>query len=154
MTQWLLQTSSPSHTSSASWSLNGKWYYQWYAATANTIPGPDAYGEAAPGSICPKGWTIPLSDGNNANGSFDNIISIYGATVSSVTNALLYFNRNGYYCTGSVLNPTGGYYWSKVTSYNRNYAYYLNFYTYLGGSEQHPRWYGMSVRCLSLGAAG
>lgn len=146
-------TSSPSYTSSASWSLNDKWYYQWYAATANTVTDMYAYNQVATGTICPKGWTLPLdgADYLETDKGFNKLLSAYGATLSSVMQAPLYFNKNGYYANSLNNYPTGGYYWSKVTNKGaKNEAYYLNFYTYLGAAGSHPRWYGMTVRCVAL----
>lgn len=68
-----------------SWNNNNGYgtYYTWCAATAGTCQGVTDDGVVASGSICPKGWKLPLSgneqDSNNTvNGSFYNLLSGYG----------------------------------------------------------------------------
>lgn len=90
-------------------------YYSFYTATAGT----GGTGANA-GSICPKGWTLPLNNSTN-NGSFSNLLNAYGvaSTVRSVNNTLtdvttiyqatvLLRDYSKQLATGAVVNATTG----------------------------------------------
>ena len=130
-------------------------YYSWQAATAGTVP---SGGGTAAGSICPKGFELPIS-GSNGNGSFYYLLNQYGFTGStgsganSITRAPLFFVRSGdvdpFY---RYLNGPGyeGNYWSSVAT-SSTIAYTLYF---LSSSvrllSDTNRYYGFSVRCVAL----
>ena len=53
-------------------------YFTFHAATAQT----EQIGDIVAGSVCPKGWRLPLAgtNYNNTNGSYYNLLNAYGLT--------------------------------------------------------------------------
>lgn len=111
-------------------------YYQYNTATAGT--GAELTNDAAVGSICPKGWMIPvdldefsglfysygmMKDKHSMNGTISGAID--GKTYNIATNPL-YFTRLGDFYTNK-LSGIGGYgtYWSSVADGNDESAAYV-----------------------------
>ena len=137
-------------------------YYSWEAATAGTGHSYTSSGAEASGSICPKGFELPLShtNNNNVSGSFYNLLNQYGFTSStgsgtnSITRAPLFFVRSGYVNPTYYLNRAGsyGYYWSSVAN-SSSLAYNLYFDpSYVNPSVSYNRYFGQSVRCVAPSA--
>ena len=134
-------------------------YYQWNAATAGT--GETITNADALGSICPKGWRLPISNSNFANYSFGNLLKQYdytGNNQDDVSDSILlvspfFFMRDGYIYSGALSNQgSRGYYWSSSAYINNNYAYSL----YSGSNNVHPsnvddRSNGFNIRCVAHG---
>ncbi len=132
-------------------------YYQWNAATAGT--GGAITGGQANGSICPKGWKLPESNGA-AVGSFGGLIGTYSittgntASMSKLVSAPLYFVKSGVVDqTVNLLNGAGyeGNYWSSTPNSNVASAYDLTFSSTssINASYSATRRYGISVRCIA-----
>ncbi len=142
-------------------------YYSWQAATNGTGSSATTNGAQASSSICPAGWSLPLSKttNNSTSGSFYNLLSKYGLQSSltagnyDIRLAPLYFVYGGYVThidnpeldmPANTLNNAGsyGYYWSS-TAYNADGAYGLYFTTRVDPSNIWNRYIGMSVRCVA-----
>ena len=129
-------------------------YYQWNAATAGT-GGSDVFlrYQDATGSICPKGWKLPISGGSmpSSFGGLTNAYSISSNTAGStaITQAPLYFSPAGQVMSG-LLYGAGGYYWSS-TAYSSTNAYFLGFYSgnVSPSNSGAGRYGGFPVRCLA-----
>lgn len=121
-------------------------YYTYVAATAGTGGGKSS--GSASGSVCPRGWQLPIS--GNDNKSFGKLMSgLTGNILASKNGPYFYVysgNINGY------LNSTGnnGYYWSATTS-NSSVAYHLYFnYSRVSPSDIGDyRSFGYTVRCVN-----
>ena len=143
------------------------YYYTWCAATAGTCT--DVTGNAlnagnATGSICPKGWRLPVG---GTNGEFQALYDKDTSTAWTTSN-----NLSGYWfgaaeaslggaffpATGFIdydgLNRgnTHGYYWSSTASTETN-AYYLSFdnETVYPANAFSDKYYGRTVRCIAEG---
>ncbi len=134
------------------------WYYQFNTATAGTGQYVTSDGGEAQGSICPKGWKLPLSKSTNdsKNGSFAKLLNAYGVPSNSdakLLQAPLYFVRGGYVGSGSLSSVgSEGDYRSQVSRSNTA-AYDL----YFGSSRVNPsangdRYAGYSLRCVAIGS--
>ena len=125
--------------------------YSWGAATAGT--GGDITSGQATGSICPKGWRLPMSSGDP---SFANLQSkgSLGSTVQNWLNAPYYFTRTGrlWYDSNKLYNAGNyGYYWSSTPRSDSSYAYFLGFNSssYVSPAYNFGRAMGMAVRCVA-----
>ena len=125
--------------------------YSWGAATAGT--GGDVTSGQATGSICPKGWRLPMSSGDP---SFANLQSkgSLGSTVQNWLNAPYYFTRTGrlWYDSNKLYNAGNyGYYWSSTPRSDSSYAYFLGFNSssYVSPAYNFGRAMGMAVRCVA-----
>lgn len=131
-------------------------YYTWNTATAGT--GGSITSGQATGSICPKGWRLPITIGSN---DFSNLISASGSdTVEELTSAPYFLTENGVISVPSDLLATVGTYgsyWSSGT-YSGDTSYpnavrmlFIrssdNSVAPLGYSYQ--RYFGRSVRCIA-----
>ncbi|MCQ2049969.1 MAG: hypothetical protein MJZ22_03075 [Candidatus Saccharibacteria bacterium] len=127
-------------------------YYQWNAATAGT-GGDVVLGAEAPGSICPKGWRLPISDEIDANYSFGKIVTEYNVrSGTDASTSPLFYTPSGQSGRGKMAGiGTAGDYWSSNASGNHyDSAYY--FYTNQTGYNEYTsynRYYGFSVRCVA-----
>ncbi len=126
--------------------------YSFEAATAGTGHNVTANNTPTTGSICPKGWKLPLS-GNSANtakGSFQSLQAV-GMTSNTLANSDPYYFQYGGYISESLSNVGYyGIYWSATPSTN-NYAYSLFFNTdrYFNITyNSFYRFQGCSVRCV------
>ena len=110
-------------------SARNKFYYSWYAATADT--GTSSMTESdgdTTGSICPKNWRLPANYSVSQTKSFGTMTDAYGFTVNggsaSSPRAQLEtfpfdFYRWDHYQNGGLVNYPNynGLYWSS-TPYN------------------------------------
>lgn len=104
--------------------IGTQWYYQWNTATAGTGQYSMDSGALAQGSICPKGWKLPLAkDSNNdKNGSFYKLLAAYSPSgiIDTSSDAILLaqplnFVRGGAVQGGALMNiGTLSRYWSRV----------------------------------------
>ncbi len=125
--------------------------YSFEAATAGTGHNVTANNTPTTGSICPKGWKLPLS-GNSANtvkGSFQSLQAVGMSSNTAAVGDPYYFQYGGYIGGSLNLVGTGGYYWSATSDNSRN-AYDLYFHT---NGNFYPayssaRYVGVSVRCV------
>ena len=130
-------------------------YYSWQAATAGTAPSSSG---TASGSICPKGFELPIS-GSYGNGGFYYLLNQYGLASSPISDnnnivkAPLSFVRSGYVRLSwpfPGLIGDGGNYWSSV-AYSSSLAYNLDFDSNnVDPSSNFDRYSGQSVRCVAL----
>ena len=130
-------------------------YYNWYTATASTGGESVATdGQVAPSSICPKGWKLPLSNGN---GSFANLTEKARITndVAGVTK--IRSTPYSFSPAGATLNSAlqfvdaSGYYWSRTASSSIN-VYSLSFTTFgVSPVVAGDRSVGEPVRCVANG---
>lgn len=128
-------------------------HYQWNAATVG-VGGTITSGQAS-FSICPKNWKLPTSN-SNASGSFSTLIASgeIGNDLAKLTSAPYFFVRGGYVQPDSELYTyagSEGLYWSSTPLSSNAYAYDLYFggSSNLSASNDTPRRYGLSVRCLA-----
>ena len=124
-------------------------YYSWQAATAGTAL---SGGGTASGSICPKGFELPL---NSGDGSYSTLASAYNigddaAGGAAMRSAPLFFVHSGYVSPSYYLNSAGrdGHYWSSV-GVSSSTAYNLT----LNSDSVRPSYlengyFGFSVRCV------
>ena len=146
---------------------NGKYYYSWYAATAETGTS-SLMNIDTTASICPVGWRIP------ANYTFDNaksygaLTNAYGLTtngtnnsqdhVSELESAPLNFARSGNYDSGNLsYDDLYARYWSSTAYVDTSaFAYYFRYYNSSAyPSDTSPqndanKSGGMAVRCVAL----
>ena len=95
--------------------------YNYYAATAGTVGYNLRTGNAS-GSICPKGWRLPISDGTSNTKTFQYLFSVYSSNVDKMLNFPFNAQPNdGYYHPGDnngnspgVHYNSHGYYWSST----------------------------------------
>jgi len=127
-------------------------YYSWDAATA------DGYNttvdDVALGSICPKGWKLPLQ--STGNQSFKNMVDKNSLTPNTIQLAPVYFIPSGYVeATGMYNVGSAGYYWTASTNYpdrddgslmSRNL---IISKTVLATTEASHRYLGTPVRCVA-----
>lgn len=126
-------------------------YYRWKAAIAETTI--DSSGQAS-GSICPKGWRLPTSNGSD---EFQALLDAYsvGDDVSKLASAPLYFVRGGRVSpnTGGLFGRAGdyGYYWSSSMPAGSSDAYSLYFHSSdrISADAENDWSYGFSIRCLA-----
>ena len=97
-------------------------YYTWNAATAGT--GQAITSGQAAGSICPKGWRLPISN-TTISKSFSSLVSAgnIGSSVFKIVTSPYFFVRGG------MVDPSSGYlfshagtyglYWSSTPASNR-----------------------------------
>ena len=129
-------------------------HYQWNTATAGT-GGTITSGQAS-GSICPKGWKLPASNGAL---SFEGLAAAgdISGDPAKITTSPYYFVKGGYvsqYSNG-LLNYAGwgGYYWTDTSvSSSEVYAYSLS----VEGTDavnpvnaEYGRRNGIFVRCVA-----
>lgn len=128
-----------------------EYYYNWYAATANTLTGvtsasgcaTQARDNAALGSVCPAGWTLPTY-------ATSGTLTPAGIWNSGVNPGMIMSTGAG----GASQTGLGnyGYWWSK-TRYgtgSSNYAYIMYF---AGSTPSRPysgyyKYSARSVRCM------
>lgn len=131
-------------------------YYNWYTATAGTIPDTP---KNATTSICPAGWTLP--DGSDNNDEFMALVGAYGNSVTDilVNPTIATENTNGASAPGFTLagryTDEGGIYlgekvsyWTKtshMTGRGRNLSI---TYPDKVGVYGTSSWAGFPVRCL------
>lgn len=149
-------------------------YYQFNTATAGTgaaLTDEDGEGAVAAGSICPKGWKLPLSGGvydkenddytQYMNGSFYGLLDTYGLAEGSEENSFRMISKPLYLMPGGFLEYDegglgfvgySGNYYSRV-SLNSEFAFVLTLD--LGGvypdNLGYARYAALSVRCVALG---
>ena len=138
-------------------------YYQWNAATVSS--GGNIINTEAVSSICPAGWTLPLSgESNNAkSGSFYNLLAKYGLTTSldgngidglsyNISLAPLWYIRIGYstpYYGDLRGSGLSSYIWSRPARSAVTNAYLQNFNaTAMYPSDNSDRWASLPLRCL------
>lgn len=142
-------------------------YYEFNTATAGTGERATVSGVVASGSICPKGWKLPLSSTayNNVSGSFYYLLNKYGVagvlenadTGYNVAREPLYFIRSGSVTVSNSQGTLGnaaseGMYFSSVA--HTADAMYILLIT---GGTINPsydttstlRQYGRTVRCIA-----
>lgn len=132
-------------------------YYNWYVATAESGTWSQSSGNAED-SICPKGWHLPVNDGN---GSWYNLLfTTYGQT-SSTQGSLnvrmfpISLAMTGNYehygsVTGSLTNRGSHGFWWSATAYSVPASWFLGINT----ADIDPRpnagkVYGFAIRCVS-----
>ena len=131
-------------------------YYNWYAATAESGTWSQSGGEAED-SICPKGWRLPLNEGN---GSWINLLfTTYGQTNSAegstnIRKFPLSFAFTGNYeyygsVTGSLTNRGSYGFWWSATAYSVPNSRYLSILsTDVDPQLFRGKVYGFTVRCV------
>ena len=131
-------------------------YYNWAAAVAmNNIGDLAEDNYVADRSICPAGWTLPLSGNHEEIGSFTYLVNSYSAELESGTKSWespMYFSLAGLWhgvvnANQQVVYSIGqdGTFWSGVNK-DDTFAYVLlpkNF-----SQTYAARSYGYSVRCV------
>lgn len=129
-------------------------YYQWSTATAGT-GGAITTGQAS-GSICPKGWKLPIGN-STGSGSFSRLVSSgnIGNDVTKITAPPYYFARSGNIDqnASSLLAyvGNGGNYWTSTPYSTATNAYNMNIATAtsLVLNDSASRYFGLSVRCVA-----
>ena len=136
---------------------NGGYYYNWYAATADTGTASMASGDAT-GSICPVGWRLPANYSNIPNKSYGSITMAYLGFANNKAEshyitlglAPISWLMSGQYYFGAPRYTGGGaYYWSSTAAPD-GYAWNAGF----NGSVTHPqegqlKYMGFPVRCVA-----
>ena len=145
------------------WTYNGFSYYNWLVATAGSGQAIFDQGtittqnNAAPDSICPKGWKLPLSGtvNNAVSGSFQNMIKWYGGALYATPTS---FRQVGFFEANGQLQVYGKdvYYWSRnAWEYGSEYVYNCYYGEQGSGIEPSNRnaySKGFVVRCVSVSA--
>ena len=123
-------------------------YYSWDAATVNSVGDTGT----ATQSICPKGFELPL---NNGDKSYNFLISAYDTAVeAAMSSAPLFFVRSGSVYPRDYLYDAGRYggYWSSHTN-SSSHAFYLHLdSSFALPSDRMARESGLSVRCVAPSA--
>ena len=134
-------------------------YYNWYAATAETIGQTTG---VSSDDICPKGWRLPVNDGT---GSWYKLLNTtYGATgsgngngasIAKVVQLPLSIPMLGSYNWGNgnlYYRGHYGYYWTSVGNY-AGAANLLRFNHYSSFNPQYSvdKTNGFNIRCVSRG---
>ena len=153
---------------------NGKWYYNWLAATAGVGDFNTPGERVIDGSICPAGWRIPTSSTNYGTPSFEGLLSAYNitngasGTYDKLTSSPLSFTADGVYNNGSLMSgydvyrawssatPSGFYNTSvsQGTTYQGKYIYFYQFGLRYDNAiymnyYNYGRWSGYPVRCVA-----
>lgn len=141
-------------------------YYTWAVATA----GSPIVGGEAQGSICPKGWRLPIRKNgvpaeNTADKSFERLMWVYGVGKDGATigydleKTPLDFVYNGHLNPNSnqfAVQGTNGSYWSSTekTSTEAGALYYYNNsdYSYITNSNSYLKNGRLTVRCVNMGS--
>jgi uncharacterized protein (TIGR02145 family)/uncharacterized repeat protein (TIGR02543 family) len=138
-TTYTMPTSAWSNTSCEAKMVvsNSKYYYNWYAAKANTdncSDGTDTEASKAKslGSICPAGWTLP-----------DYVTDITPSMLYNVTENIGNLKKTGYYSDGIIDGNNFGYYHSSTSGYNLRY-----YADHVATRESLSGRYGKAVRCM------
>lgn len=127
--------------------------YNWYTAVAGTANFASTGTGNASGTICPKGWTLPVASGD---GSFKALMAEYEVTTAEATlSSPLSFVGGGYYTgsqlTGNTATSDTGSYWTKTLTTAARSAesmvirYASNTIAY-GGSAKAG---GLYIRCVA-----
>ena len=135
-----------------------RWYYNWYAATAEKdINATDD----VDGSICPKGWKLPYNYTISDTVSWGALTNAYnittnGTKVSTLTGYLvleaypLSLLRSGLYYYGTFSAGASGVYWSSTASdasSARDLDYNINSVDPQSGFSKPNG--GLPIRCLA-----
>ena len=153
-------------------SSTGAYYYNWYAATAETGTSSQTNTDT-PASICPVGWRIPANYTIDANKSYGALTNAYNFTVNGANNTQnhvaelesipLSFSRLGYYYNAVYYANvaansynTGGTRWSSTASGDTNTAYSFIYgytslnYTYPQDNISRKGPNSVQIRCVAL----
>ena len=159
-------TVTPDVTSTQSWERNGLYWYTFNAATAGHGAGVTENLAIVTGSICPKGWSLPIggSSYDDTSGSLVNLVKKYGVALgvndtkyaTILGNAPLSFVLSGNVQNGkySASNTYGPYsiYWASVSSGSTSATGFgSNTFGYASGSSNTNRSWGNAVRCMTKG---
>ena len=143
----------PSDTGSSGWvndyckpymaTAGGEYYYNWPAATARTNSTSSTSGgcsndtDNSVGDICPKGWRLPVYDGE-----------VYETTWLSNLQANGSLTTSGYFSSGSQKNVgSNGSWWTSSRGTDLNVArLYFNGST--ASANVYYKFFGFSVRCM------
>ncbi len=115
-------------------------YYSWVAATAGTGKGMDEI-STAEGSVCPKGWMLPLGV------MYDTLLS--GVTPAQAMQSPYYLLHGGKMETNGLTALSIGYYWSSSVSGNTTAVSKNLTDTGHGSAGDYYKYVGMSVRCVA-----
>ncbi len=130
-------------------------YYNWAAAVAmNNIGDLAENNYVANQSICPAGWTLPLSGNNEGSGSFAYLVNSYSAELESGAKpweSPVYFSLAGVWNGAASISHIysigqDGTFWSGVNT-DDTFAYVL-LSRDLNQTYYAARSYGYSVRCV------
>ena len=153
------------YSGSGSYQSSYGYYYSWCAATAKTCSSASSDGADAPGSICPKGWTLPKGGTGTTNdfaklGGITSSVSKdtnhwsiaknpYFASGTLTVNGLTWPAVGGVRSSGLYNAGSNGYYWSRTASSSAD-AYTLNFRSgNFFPAYTNYRYVGFSVRCVA-----
>lgn len=131
-------------------------YYQWNAAGAGTYSSTDR------GSICPKGWELPIFvryAGTNDR-SFYYLLRQYNLhdedsynsdSASAIVSSPLYLVPSGSVSSGELRNAgSQGAYWMNDTGSTNGYTYGMSFSSsYISTNYSGTNYYGRPVRCIA-----
>lgn len=127
-------------------------YYNWSAAVAsNDTSGLTSQYDDAQNSICPTGWTMPVTASSRID--FRNLVNSYKISPSSAVSlrqSPLYFTRSSYINSFKTIGREGFYSSRNANSQSNNYSLYFNstqIITDNRGNGSRPC--GFSVRCLA-----
>ena len=134
-------------------------YYNWTAAVAmNDSSDYASRGATADQSICPAGWTLPLSGEEAGNNSFRSLVMQYGWTSGTqklggdqkMWEVPLSFALGGYWDGSSKAVGSGAVYWSGVADSEGN-SYGIGFGVdgIVSPTSMSARSSGFSIRCLA-----
>lgn len=124
--------------------------YNYYTATAST-GGTAVSSGKAPGSICPKGWRMPMSLGDQ--NEYDRLVTLYGNDAANLSEkrggeANLTYHGIMYYGGWTEISTMGGYWTSNILS--SEMAEFFNFYKEPAyGVRSRGKALNLAVRCIA-----
>lgn len=141
-------------------------FYNWYSAVAGTADLKNHYPEQkAPGSICPRGWQLPVDGNINTDKSYARLIYFYygdlvdsnGSNGSVGTKYPLLSSPLSFILSGSYEHENGRHYFYDISgslwtanALNRHSAYALKFgRTGIDSRKSESRHNGYAVRCVA-----
>lgn len=137
------KASSPTRNSKEYYWEDGGAYYNWYAATAGTGIWAATFSDD---SICPKGWMLPPRAGDK---SFDNLVTLYQATPTSVLQAPLNFVHAGSYTFSNASTSdqgSKGYYYTSNGNGEHVYVFKVDHEV---ATVQIMKGNGNEIRCVA-----
>ena len=125
-------------------------YYNWAAAIASNDSSSHIEGIAT-SSICPRGWKLPVHEGNGSYANLINMLGLVSGTSGNIQNSPTFFTYGGAYWEG-IFGGIGdiGTYWSSVPSGIDNQEAYA--FAFNSGGEMPivfiGRYNGFPIRCV------
>ena len=136
-------------TKTAVWNNVERWYYNWYAATAEKGVGAPASSDVD-GSICPKGWKLPYNYSINQAVSWGALTGVYAGNYLTLSALPLEIYRTGEYNPNGLYYDDGyGRYWSSTTQ-AADAAFFMHIdYMYIRPQNYGARDIGLNIRCVA-----